>query len=276
MKPLREQYQQVELLKAFSVARSSLRYRQQHPEGKNAAERQRLRGKVITLHEASRGAAGARTLSKHLQQQGEMVGRNKAGNLMKEAGLVSKQKRKHRYRLANDVARIAENQLNREFKIVNTNQVWCGDVTYVWSGQHWMYLAVVLDLCKRKVVGWACTKHPDSALTIKALRMAYEARAKPRGVLFHSDQGSHYTSDSFQQTLDSYQMKCSMSRRGNCWDNAPMERFFRSFKTEWMPSDGYCSVVQATQDIAQYIRYYNYERLHSYNDYLTPAAAEAA
>lgn len=230
----------------------------------------------MSIHAASRGAAGARTISGMLKQCGEAVGRYKAARLMDEAGLVSTQRKSHQYRIADEASAVADNVLNRQFAVSGPNQVWCGDVTYVWSGTLWLYWAVVLDLYKRRVIGWACSRHPDSALTLQALRMAYESRGKPPQVLFHTDQGTHYTSRAFQQQLWRYQLRPSMSRRGNCWDNAPMERFFRSYKTEWMPSTGYGTFAEASMDIAEYIKHYNYDRGHSYNGYLSPAAAEAA
>ncbi len=151
------------------------------------------------------------------------------------------------------------------------NQVWCGDVTYIWTGTQWAYLAVVLDLFARKPVGWAMSLSPDSELTSKALMVAFEARGRPKGLLFHSDQGSHYTSRRFRQQLWRYQIRQSMSRRGNCWDNAPMERLFRSLKTEWMPTTGYRSVNEAKQAITDYlVGYYSQVRPHSYNGGLTP------
>ena len=195
---------------------------------------------------------------------------------MKEAGIVSKQQKRHRYRIAEHESVIAPNHLARKFNVGKANEVWCGDVTYVWSGNSWLYLAVVMDLYKRKIIGWSCSLSPDSELTISALRMAYESRGRPSKVMFHSDQGCHYTSKSFRQQLWRYQIKQSMSRRGNCWDNAPMERFFRSFKSEWMPKEFYETYSQAEKDIASYIQYYNYRRGHSYNNYLAPAIAEAA
>jgi putative transposase len=262
------------LLTAFNVHRSSYRYRQQH-RGKVDAERVRLTAKVVAIHAASRGAAGARTISGQLLQEGETVGRYKAARLMKEAKITSKQP-SHKYKKATQESMIAENHLAREFSVMQANTVWCGDVTYIWSGQQWLYLAVVLDLYKRKIIGWACSTSPDSQLTIQALRMAYESRGCPKHVMFHSDQGCHYSSKAFRQQLCRYQIKQSMSRRGNCWDNAPMERFFRSYKTEWMPKNGYDTFACAEQDVAAYIRYYNYERGHSYNNYLSPVAAEAA
>jgi putative transposase len=275
VRQLGARYQQSELLRAFNVPRSSYAYRcKQAIEVK--PDRERVKALARDIHTASRGAAGARTISGMLKLQGESVGRYKAASLMKEAGLVSKQQKKHRYRIAKEESVIAENKLNREFNVTHADQVWCGDVTYVWSGRQWLYLAVVLDLYKRRVVGWACSRHPDSQLTIQALRMAVESRGHPASLLFHSDQGCHYTSKSFRQQLWRYQITQSMSRRGNCWDNAPMERFFRSYKTEWMPENTYSSFTDGELDIAKYMKHYNYERGHSYNGYLCPALAEAA
>ncbi len=132
-----------------------------------------------------------------------------------------------------------------------------------------------MDLFARKVVGWACSDSPDSNLTCAALRMAYETRNRPKNVIFHSDQGCHYTSLQFRQALWRYGIKQSMSRRGNCWDNAPMERFFRSFKTEWMPKECYSSYDEAEKDTLDYIlTHYNLRRGHSYNNYLSPNEAE--
>lgn len=272
---LREQYPQQALLRVLGLARSTYQYQCKKARQVNPKD-ESLKQKVQQIYTNSRGSAGSRTLSGMLKQQGEQVGRYKARSLMQLLGLVSKQQKKHRYRIAEEESVIAPNHLAREFTVDKSNQVWCGDVTYVWSGKGWLYLAVVLDLYKRRVVGWACSDSPDSALTAKALQMAYESRGRPRGVMFHSDQGCHYTSKRFRQQLWRYQIKQSMSRRGNCWDNSPMERFFRSYKTEWMPQVGYYSFAQAQIDIAAYIKYYNYQRGHSYNDYLSPAMAEVA
>ena len=263
------------MLCALGVSRSSYTYRKQKAHSIDA-ERKRLQEKAIAIHQASRGSAGSRTIAGQLAQQGESVGRYKARSLMKEAGLVSKQHKRHHYRIAEQESKIAANHLAREFSVQQANNVWCGDVTFVWSGACWLYLAIVMDLYTRRIVGWSCSESPDSNLTIAALRMAYEVRGCPSGLLFHSDQGCHYTSKSFRQQLWRYHIKQSMSRRGNCWDNSPVERFFRSYKTEWMPEMYYTTFEQAQQDIAQYIHYYNFERGHSYNNYLSPAIAEAA
>lgn len=153
--------------------------------------------------------------------------------------------------------------------------MWCGNVTYIWTGKRWAYLAVVLDLFARKPVGWAMSFSPNSRLTIKALEMAWEKRGHPTGVMFHSDQGSHYTSRQFRQLLWRYRITQSMSRRGNCWDNSPMERFFRSLKNEWVPVTGYISFNDAVHDITDYIvGYYSTLRPHEYNGGLPPNESE--
>ena len=143
---------------------------------------------------------------------------------MKQLGLVSRQLPKHRYRKATQEHIEIPNHLDRLFAVTAPNEVWVGDVTYIWSGQRWMYLAVVIDLFSRKPIGWSMSSSPDSTLTGKALSMAFESRGKPKGLMFHSDQGSHYTSRRYRQLLWRYQIKQSLSRRGNCWDNSPMSQ----------------------------------------------------
>ena len=185
---------------------------------------------------------------------------------MKQEGLVSRQLPTHRYTKAEKEHISIPNLLERDFEPQQPNQVWTGDVTYIWSGTRWLYLAVVIDLYARRVVGWATSKSPDSELTKKALKVAFESRKRPKGLVFHSDQGCHYTSNSFRQQLWRFGIKQSMSRRGNCWDNAPTERFFRSYKTEWMPKSGYSCYQQAQDSIVKYITgYYNRYRPHQFN-----------
>ena len=194
---------------------------------------------------------------------------------MRDMQLICKQPGPHAYKSATVERPDIPNLLNRQFNVSNPNQVWCGDITYIWSGNKWVYLAVILDLYARRVVGWSLSDKPDAALTIKALDKAYELRGKPEGLMFHSDQGSQYSATKFRQRLWRYQIKQSMSRRGNCWDNAPMERLFRSLKTEWVPSTGYRSFAEAKQDISFYLMdYYNWRRPHSNNEMVSPAQAE--
>ena len=154
--------------------------------------------------------------------------------------------------------------------------MWTGDVTYIRTKACFCYLAVVIDLFSRNIVGFAMSDSPDSRLTVEALKMAYTVRLNPQNVLFHSDQGTHYTSRTYAEAVARCAgMKHSMSRRGNCWYNAPTERFFRSFKTEWMPLNGYDDLAQARIDVASYIiGYYSQIRPHSFNNYLTPVEKE--
>ena len=216
-----ERYPRAELCRVFGVHRSSVYdtcNRPHHVDHRRIA----LRQLATEFHLQSRGSAGARTLSAALRVQGVAVGRFLAGRLMKEARLFSSQCRKHRYRKADGESAIAANTLDRQFTVSGPNQVWCGDVTYIWACNRWIYLTAVMDLYARRIVGWALSNRPDSQLTTRALRVAYESRGCPQQLMFHSDQGSHYASIEFRQILWRYRIKQSMSRRGNCWDNAPM------------------------------------------------------
>ena len=233
------------------------------------------RSELRRLFKESRNSAGSRALMSMMRELGHQIGRFKVRSLMKEVGLVSKQPGAHRYQVARSERPDIPNLLAREFDVQQPNQVWCGDITYVWAGGRWNYLAVVLDLYARRVVGWAMSDKPDAELAIKALEMAYQQRGCPSGVLFHSDQGSQYGSRVFRQRLWRYRMTQSMSRRGNCWDNAPMERLFRSLKTEWLPTTGYMNLREAKRDISYYLMdYYNWRRPHRHNDRMPPAKAE--
>lgn len=272
---LRERYKQVDLLNAFEIKRSSYQYYKTTSSQPNPA-REYLKTKVKEIHAISRRASGSRSISEKLKEDGYAIGRYKARALMQEANLQSKQPGKPKFNAGYKPSDIANNVLNREFTVKTPNTLWCGDISYIWTSNGYLHLALVIDLYSRRIVGWACSKHPDTTLTKAALGFAYHARGQPKKLTFHSDQGVHYTSKEYQQTLWRYQINQSMSRRGNCWDNAPMERVFRSLKSEWLPDKGYySSYSEAHKDIMQYIRYYNNYRVHSYNGYLTPSAAES-
>lgn len=202
----------------FGVHRSSYRYWVNRDKSLSS-ERVLVRAEVRRAYELSNGSAGARTIADIVTARGIPLSRYRASKLMKELDLVSCQLPKHTYKKTQQEHVHIPNRLNRQFAVTEPNQVWCGDVTYIWTGQRWSYLAVVIDLFARKVIGWAMSNSPDSALTGKALTMAYESRRKPSGVMFNSDQGCHYTSKKYRQLLWRYRITQSMSRRGNCWDN---------------------------------------------------------
>lgn len=265
----------VKLCKLFGVARST-HYLTKKPK-MPSLKKINLNLWVKQAFDQSKGSAGARTISAIVSQQHNIkLTRYKAKKIMNEQGLVSRQRIRHRYSKTDKEHAICDNLLKRAFSPISPNQVWTGDVTYIRTKAGFCYLAVVIDLYSRNIVGFAMSDSPDSKLTTQALKMAYTVRLEPQNVLFHSDQGTHYTRRAFADVLAQCKgMKHSMSRRGNCWDNAPTERFFRSFKTEWMPKKGYDDLSQARVDVASYILgYYCQVRPHSFNDYLTPVAKE--
>ena len=178
---------------------------------------------VRRIHNESNGSAGARTIAQISTDRELPISRYRAGKMMKQLQLVSCQLPKHSYKKAQQEHIAIPNVLDRQFTPSKPNKVWVGDVTYIWVGNRWAYLAVVLDLFARKPIGWAISRSPDTTLTTQALTMAYESRGKPSGLLFHSDQGTHYTSIKYRQKLWRYKIKQSLSRKGNCWEWLPLE-----------------------------------------------------
>ncbi|WP_154045228.1 IS3 family transposase [Vreelandella subglaciescola] len=271
---LEESYAVQRLCSVFGVHRSSYRAWRNRNTVPSQEERALLQ-RIVDTHAASKGSAGARSIAKMVTQAGVPLSRYRAGKRMKRLGLASTQPPRHAYKKAVQPHLAIPNRLDRQFDVKTPNKAWTGDITYIWTGSRWAYLAVVIDLFSRKPVGWAMSPSPDTELVNKALMMAYESRHEPKSVLFHSDQGCQYTSLGFRQCLWRYQMTQSLSRRGNCWDNAPTERFFRSLKTEWVPATGYLDMAAAKQSITKYIiSYYSCLRPHTHNDGLPPNAAE--
>ncbi|MCP1452924.1 MULTISPECIES: IS3 family transposase [Pseudomonas] len=270
---LRESFPTAILCRVFDVKRSSF-YEWLQRLSRPKIEREELKGKVVELHSESREAMGSRTISKHLKAQNIAVGRSLVRTLMREANIVSKQRQPHPFRSKGVEAFVAPNLLKRNFKPTVVNQVWCGDVTSLMVGKRWVHLAIVIDLFARRVIGWAFSLVNDANLVSKALRMAIELRTCPPGLMFHSDQGCQYTSRKFQEELMRNGILQSMSHRGQCWDNAPTERFFGTLKSEWVPRNGYSTSEEAQTDMVRFFMYYNRTRLHSYNDYLSPIAME--
>ena len=271
---LKESFPVKTLCETFGTHRSSYKY---WVKRSKTIKPQRVKELALVrlIFAESNGSAGARSIATIATDRGTALSRYRAGRLMKLCQLHSCQQPKHAYKKATQEHVAIPNHLNRDFDVTAPNQVWCGDVTYIWTGKRWAYLAVVMDLFARKPVGWAQSYSPDSQLTSAALSMAYESRGRPQGVMFHSDQGCHYTSRKFRQYLWRYQIKQSMSRRGNCWDNSPMERFFRSLKTEWIPQTGYKSFTEAKTEIWNYIiGYYSQVRPHQHNAGKAPNVAE--
>jgi transposase InsO family protein len=231
-----------------------------------------LRRRMKALYVASRESLGSRTMMENLRAEGFEIGRERTRNLMKALNLKVKIKRK--YKVTTDSKHhfpVAENILNRHFSPQAPNQVWGTDITYLWTREGWIYLAVVIDLYSRRVVGWAMDKRMRKSLVIRALMMAVNLRKPSPGLIHHSDRGSQYASMAYQTLLMQYGMIASMSRKGNCWDNAPIERFFSSLKREWTGDQLYRTRQEAIADVREYVAvYYNSRRLHSTLGYKTP------
>jgi len=231
-----------------------------------------LRRRMKELFAASRGSLGSRMMMNNLRVEGFEIGRDKTRRLMKSLKLKVKQKRKYKVTTdSNHELPVAENVLNRDFSPAAPNQAWGTDITYLWTQQGWIYLAVVIDLYSRRVVGWSVDRRMKKALVIRALMMAVNLRKPPPGLICHSDRGSQYASHDYQKLLKQHGMICSMSRKGNCWDNAPVERFFSSLKREWTGDRLYRTRQEAIADVREYVAvYYNSRRLHSTLGYTTP------
>ena len=210
-------------------------------------------------------------MMKKLREEGFSIGREKTRRLMKRLELKVTQrvaykvttKRKH-----SDA--VADNLLNQNFNPVGPNQVWAGDVTYLKTGEGWMYLAVVMDLFSRRIVGWHIDKRMTTDLVAKAMMKAYNLRRPPKGLVFHSDRGSQYTSRRYRKLLKSYDIRASMGDVGACWDNAVVERFFGSLKHDWILKVHQPTRQHMKEDVAAYMKYYNLERLHTANGDQSP------
>jgi len=231
----------------------------------------RLYRRMKALFSASRNSLGNREMVKKLRKEGFDIGRFKVRKLMKKLGLKVTQrvaykittKRKHS-------DSVSDNLLNQNFNPVGPNQVWAGDVTYLKTGEGWMYLAVVMDLYSRRIVGWHIDKRMTTDLVSKAMMRAYNLRQPKRGIVFHSDRGSQYTSKRFRKLLSSYGIRSSMGSVGACWDNAVVERFFGSLKHDWIFKVHQSTRENMKRDVCAYMLYYNADRLHTANGDLSP------
>lgn len=240
-----------------------------------SADELNLYRRTKALFKASRNSLGSRELCKKLRSEGFEIGREKTRRLMKELGLKVVQRKAYRVttkRKQSDA--VADNLLNQNFNPVGPNEVWAGDVTYLRTAEGWMYLAVVMDLYSRRIVGWAIDCHMKQDLVIRALMMAYNLRQPGKGLVFHSDRGSQYTSGKYRKLLKQYGMRASMGDVGACWDNAVVERFFGSLKHDWLYKVHQPTRDFMKQDVAAYMKYYNGERLHTSNGDMSPVQYE--
>ena len=232
---------------------------------------------IAAAHTKSRKRYGSPRVHRALRRKGICVGKKRVERLMREKGIVARQKRRFRRTTdSNHADPIAPNVVQRDFEPSAPNEVWAGDVTYIATHEGWAYLAVLLDLCSRRVVGWAMSDTNDTSLALEALHRAVRSRAGvPSGLVHHTDRGSPYASDDYRKALSKYAMVASMSRRGDCWDNAVAESFFATLRAELVDDERYTTRRTAEHSIGQYIEtFYNVERLHSHLDYVSPIEFE--
>lgn len=259
----------------MKVSRSAYYDWLQRPAKLISEETLRLYRRIKALFKESRGSFGNRAMVKQLRKEGFQTGRYRVRSVMSSLGLKAKQRQAYKAttkRKHSDA--VADNLLNQNFNPVAPNQVWAGDVTYLKTDEGWMYLAIVMDLYSRRIVGWHLDKRMTTDLICKALIKAYSLRQPPRGLVFHSDRGSQYTSKRYQKLLKSYGMRASMGDVGACWDNAVVERFFGSLKHDWLFKVHQPTREHMLRDVTAYMRYYNFARLHSANDDLSPIEFE--
>ena len=263
------------LCRVMNVSKSAFYAWKARPAKVITAEELHLYRRAKELFKASRNSLGSRELVKKMNQEDIQVSRHRARIVMQQLGLKVTQRVAYKVttkRRHSD--RVADNLLNQQFNPVGVNQIWAGDVTYLKTGEGWMYLAIVMDLYSRRIVGWAIDKRMTTSLISRAIIKAYNIRQPPKGLVFHSDRGSQYTSKAFAKLLKSYGMRASMGDVGACWDNAVVERFFGSLKHDWLFKVHQPTRAHMKRDVAAYMKYYNLDRLHSSNGDLSPVKYE--
>ncbi len=236
----------------------------------------RLQLAIRASHVQSRRNYGSPRVQRDLVAQGFKTSRNRVARQMRAMGLVARRPKRFRVTTdSNHKHRVATNVLNREFAVAGPNQAWVTDITYLWTREGWLYLAVVLDLFARRVVGWAMAEHLRTSLALEALHQALGRRLPAPGLVHHSDRGCQYASDAYRKVLKGHGLVCSMSRKANCWDNAVAESFFSTLKMELIHRRTWDDRATARLAVAEYIEcFYNSERRHSTLDYHSPAEHE--
>ena len=232
--------------------------------------------RIRQIHTASRGTYGSPRVFAQLVRDGVDVGEDKVARIMREDGLAGRVRR--RFKVATNSRHdraVAPNTLNQDFTATESDSVWCADITYIPTMSGWTYLAAIIDLATRMIVGWSMATHMRTELIESALRNALASRAPASRLVHHSDRGSQYASDSYRALLELHGIECSMSRAGNCFDNAVMESFFGTYKQEWAHHHRWHGLLDARASTHDYIDvFYNRQRLHSALGYRTPAEAD--
>ena len=274
---LAEAYPLGVVCEVLGVSRSGYYAWRERPDSARARRREELAEKVKAVHQANRGVYGSPRVFRALKARGESVCENTVAKVMRERRIRAKSKRKFVPRTTDSAHRqpVAPNVLGRQFEAAVPDRKWAVDITYVPTAEGWLYLAGVIDLCSRKIVGWSMAGHMRTELASDALSMALARRSPGGGLLHHSDRGVQYASEDYRHLLQSHGIECSMSGKGDCWDNAVMESFWGTLKTELVNHEHYETREQARASIFEYIEvFYNRSRLHSSIGFKTPAEVE--
>ena len=260
------------LCHVLRVSRSGFYAWVQRGESKRSRENRSLLKEIQAAHRVSRSNYGSPRITRELRAGGTRVGEKRVARIMRQNGIVGKVRRRYRVTTQAGDRAPAKSLLNRDFKASEPNRKWVSDITYIPTREGWLYLAVIIDLYSRAVVGWSMNSWISQELVLDALKMAEGRRRVPSALMLHSDQGRQYTSLAFQRALKGHQMVCSMSRKGNCWDNAVAESFFATLKRELEACDrGFDTRLQARRELFDYIEiFYNRQRRHSTLGYLSP------
>ncbi len=260
------------LCKVLEIKRSGYYHWQKRIYTQRRIEEERFLLLLKKHYKLSKGRYGLLRLVKSIRKAGTPVNKKRIYRLMKKYGIFSKTKKKFKVTTKQKGgAKFNENLLNGNFSVDSKNKVWTSDITYIWTKQGWLYLAVVLDLYNREIIGWSLGQRPSAELVVRAFTMAVMNRKPAAGVIFHSDRGSQYTSNKMRNILDHYKFRQSMSGKGNCYDNAVTETFFSTLKKELVYLTEFKTIDQARTEIFEFIEiYYNRQRLHSSLGYLSP------
>jgi transposase InsO family protein len=273
----RQEFKITAMCRVLQVSRSGYYAWCQRPVSEREMANQKLTKQIEEIHQESRQTYGSPRIHAELADQEIKCGHNRVARLMRQAGLRAKQKRKFKVTTTDSAHNypVAPNRLDQDFQASQPNEKWVADITYIATAEGWLYLAAVMDLYSRRIVGWAMADTLARSLPLAALQMALETRQPPPGLLHHSDRGSQYASQDYQAVLTKYQIQGSMSRAGNCYDNAPIESFFGTLKTELIHHRHYATRAEAKTDIFEYIEvFYNRFRRHSALDNLCPVVFE--
>ena len=265
------------LCSALKVCKAGFYAWLDRPKSPQEQRRDTLLGEIRAIHQTVKGRYGSPRLHAELLARGHTCALNTVARLMQEAGIVARTHKKFRPHTtdSNHGLQVADNLLARQFQPQGPDQVWVGDITYIPTGEGWLYLAVVEDLYSRRIVGWSMDSSMTSRLVVDALEMAVQQRLPGEDLLAHSDRGSQYASEHYQRVLAGHGITCSMSQRANCWDNAPAESFFATLKKELVHLEDFATRAKARTAIFEYIEmFYNRQRLHSTLGYKSPEEFE--